>query len=51
MLKYCLIDWPHTVYKALKRKSCKFYAVWVLTKGLIAGIFFNPKIKTIERTN
>ena len=43
MAKCCLIDWPHALRKALKRKSDKISAVVVLIKGLVAGFFFNPK--------
>ena len=49
LAKYCLIDWPRILGKALKRKSRKISAVMVLIKGLIAGFFFKPKVISLRR--
>lgn len=46
--KYSFVEWPYILFKALRRKSDRLYAVKVLIKGFIAGFFFNPKIKFIN---
>jgi len=45
LIKYCLLDWPKELKKALKRRQKRMMAMIICFKALIMGLLFHPKIR------